>query len=143
MMLYAGTVRPIPRKEWVKESPDISVQDLNEHDNAVKSHFTKPEVQNIGSTSGCGCDFPNVLMQNGEWPASDESESDPEQIELEQFNPTDLSNSFGLLESQKLNSMRCGMAISGSPRAFMRPFHWKECWTAASGSRNEASIESA
>jgi hypothetical protein len=30
-------------------------------------HFSSPEVQYIGPTSGCGCDFPHVILQNGEW----------------------------------------------------------------------------
>jgi hypothetical protein len=26
-----------------------------------------PRVQRIGSTAGCGCDFPHLLLQKGEW----------------------------------------------------------------------------
>jgi len=92
MMLYAGTIRAIPRKEFEKESPDISVNGLTEHDIAIKAHFTRPEVQNIGSTASCGCDFPNVLLQNGDWPSSDESERDPEQLATERVNREGLVN---------------------------------------------------
>lgn len=70
-MLYAGTNKPIPRREWSKSAPDISVSSLTEHDAPVKAHFTSPEVQSVGSTAGCGCDFPHVLLQNGEWPTFD------------------------------------------------------------------------
>lgn len=70
-MLYAGTNRAIPRKEWIDGAPDISVASLNEHDAPVKSAFRNPEVQCIGSTSSCGCDFPHVLLQNGGWPIFD------------------------------------------------------------------------
>jgi hypothetical protein len=34
----------------------------------VKQYFSKPEIQYIGSTSGCGCDFPHATLQNGQWP---------------------------------------------------------------------------
>jgi hypothetical protein len=70
-MLYAGTNQAIPRREWLKSVPDISVASLTEHDAAIKVHFKNPDVQCIGSTSGCGCDFPHVLLQNGEWPMFD------------------------------------------------------------------------
>jgi hypothetical protein len=39
-----------------------------ERDAPIKAHFRSPEVQYIGSTSGCGCDFPHATLQNGEWP---------------------------------------------------------------------------
>lgn len=70
-MLYVGTTRPIPRREWKKDARDISVASLTEHDSAIKAHFKSAEVQCIGSTAGCGCDFPHVLLQNGEWPIFD------------------------------------------------------------------------
>ena len=70
-MLYVGTTRPITRLEWKKDAPDISVASLTEHDSAIKAHFKSVEVQCIGSTAGCGCDFPHVLLQNGEWPIFD------------------------------------------------------------------------
>jgi hypothetical protein len=92
MMLYAGTFHAIPRKEFEKKSPDISVKGLTEHDISIKVHFSKPEVQNIGSTASCGCDFPNVLLQDGEWPSSVEYERDPEQLETERVNREGLVN---------------------------------------------------
>jgi len=69
-VLYAGTTRPLRRREWNKDAPDLSVQSLTERDTEIRKHFNTPEVQYIGSTSGCGCDFPHVILQNGEWPFS-------------------------------------------------------------------------
>jgi hypothetical protein len=41
---------------------------LTERDGSIKAHFSNPEVHYIGSTSGCGCDFPHATLQNGGWP---------------------------------------------------------------------------
>ncbi|HKF49923.1 MAG TPA: hypothetical protein VKB38_21350 [Terracidiphilus sp.] len=85
MMLYAGSSKPITRKAWVQESPDVSVRDLVEDELPVKAHFGQPEVQNIGSTSSCGCDFPNLcLSSNGDWP--EYSCEDSEEAEAENLN---------------------------------------------------------
>ena len=70
-VLYAGTVSALPRVVWNKEAPDRSVESLTERDAAIRQYFSNPEVQYLGSTSGCGCDFPNVMLQNGEWPTLD------------------------------------------------------------------------
>jgi hypothetical protein len=70
-------MKPLRRKEWTKEAPDISVESLTERDRAAGQYFSLREVQYIGSTSGCGCDFPHVMFQNGEWPVFDQ-EKDPE-----------------------------------------------------------------
>jgi hypothetical protein len=67
-MLYVGTNKPLPRKSWEKESPDLSVESLTEQDAPIRALFKSPEVQYVGSTSGCGCDFPHLMYQNGEWP---------------------------------------------------------------------------
>ena len=67
-MLYAATTKPLPRSPWREDVPGVWVNSLSEHEMPVKDHFTKPEVQYIGSTSQCGCDFPHVILQNGEWP---------------------------------------------------------------------------
>lgn len=66
-MLYAGTTKAPPRVKWDKKAPDLSVKSLDEKDLSVRVHFTHPEVQNIGSTSCCGCDFPHVILTKGEW----------------------------------------------------------------------------
>lgn len=67
-VLHAGTTKPLQRRKWLKEAPALAVVSLTERDAPIKAHFSSPEVQYIGSTSGCGCDFPNVNLQNGEWP---------------------------------------------------------------------------
>jgi hypothetical protein len=83
--LYAGTIKPIPRRKWDQASPDISVVDLNEDEIAVKAYFSMPEAQYIGSTSHCGCDFPHLMFQNGGW-ASPWEEKDPEQVASDRQN---------------------------------------------------------
>lgn len=67
-MLYAGTRKEIPRRPFQKDAPDLSVAPLGKRDTPIKAHFKSPEVQYIGSASRCGCDFPHVTLQNGEWP---------------------------------------------------------------------------
>ena len=55
----------------------MCVKSLDETDASIASHFTQPEVQSVGSTSGCGCDFPHttlysqVLEIDPEWEASE------------------------------------------------------------------------
>jgi len=75
-VLYAGTTIALPRKMFDKDAPNLSVESLTERDAPIKRHFSNPEVQYIGSTSGCGCDFPHVILQNGEWPTIEETEKD-------------------------------------------------------------------
>lgn len=65
---------PLPRKAWQKENPTISVESLTERDTPIKAHFSTAEVQYIGSTSCCGCDFPHATFQNGGWPEIDYQE---------------------------------------------------------------------
>jgi hypothetical protein len=67
-VLYAGTSKPLPRREWQKDDSRPSVESLTERDAPIKAHFSSLEVQYIGSTSGCGCDFPHATYQNGGWP---------------------------------------------------------------------------
>ena len=91
-VLYAGTTKPLQRKEWRKEAPDLSVQSLTKRDAEISKHFSNPAVQYIGSTSGCGCDFPHVMFQNGEWPFfEDPRTEDPERA------ASDLRNRTGLV----------------------------------------------
>ena len=67
-VLYAGTTKSIPRSEFVEHAPNLHVESLTGNDAAIRTHFSSPEVQYIGSTSYCGCDFPHLMFQNGEWP---------------------------------------------------------------------------
>src|SRR5437868_15323231 len=90
--LYAGTNKPLPRKKWTKEAPDICVESLTERDETAKQYFSLPEVQYIGSTSGCGCDFPHVMFQNGDWPWFDDGELDPERDASDRHNREGLAN---------------------------------------------------
>ena len=80
-VLYAGTTKALSRTAFDKDAPDLSVEPLTEFDGAIKQYFTKPEVQYIGSTSGCGCDFPHVTLQGGRWPTF----SDDEGYEKDEF----------------------------------------------------------
>jgi hypothetical protein len=67
-VLYAGTTHPLPRRKFDKDAPDLSVESLTEREAGIKRHFSSPEVQYVGSTSRCGCDFPHATIQNGGWP---------------------------------------------------------------------------
>ena len=93
-VLYAGTSKPMPRKEWRNEAPDLSVKTLTERESPITAHFSKPSVQYIGSTSDCGCDFPHVIFQNGNWPwFEDENEDELDR----QRKATEQSNREGLI----------------------------------------------
>jgi hypothetical protein len=75
-VLYAGTTTALPRKAFNKDAQDLSVESLTDRDTAIRRYFRNPEVQYVGSTSGCGCDFPHVILQNGEWPVFEHTEKD-------------------------------------------------------------------
>ena len=64
--LYVGSGKPLPLIEWKKEAPGISVESLPENQLGMKAHFSKPVVQYVGSTSGCGCDFPHWEIIQGQ-----------------------------------------------------------------------------
>jgi hypothetical protein len=68
-MLFAGTDKGLPLQEWNKDAPDISVRPLLGDEAQIKIYFRKPVVQYVGSTAGCGCDFPHWILFNGEVPA--------------------------------------------------------------------------
>ena len=98
--LYAGTQKPIPRVPWNKDAPDLSVEDLREDvresELSILAYFSAPHVQFIGSTCGCGCDFPSITEHRGEWPWWEGLEPEPEQQVVEQQNRERLA---GLLRS--------------------------------------------
>lgn len=85
-VLFAGTTRPIPRREWLKDAPGVSVESLGDREVPIKMHFKSPEIQYIGSSSGCGCDFPHVMNQNGGWPVLWDEAKDPVRVRVEQSN---------------------------------------------------------
>jgi hypothetical protein len=67
-VLYVGTTNSLPRKKLNKDTVDLPVESLTEQDAGIKQHFSSPEVQYVGSSSDCGCDFPHAMFQNGGWP---------------------------------------------------------------------------
>jgi hypothetical protein len=71
---------------WELGSPRLPVEPLTARDATVKVHFSNPEVQFIGSTSGCGCDFPNVMFQGGDWPYYEDPEIEPEVAASDRLN---------------------------------------------------------
>lgn len=77
-MLYAGTTKPLPRSDWNMDDPKVHVTSLSERDAPIATHFSLPEVQCIGSTSGCGCDFPNATLSSGTWDTELGTDIDPE-----------------------------------------------------------------
>jgi hypothetical protein len=85
-ILFAGTIKPLPRKQWQNDARDLSVAPLEERETPIKAHFSKPEVQYVGSTSGCGCDFPHLMYQGGGWPWFDDDEVDAEQDASDRYN---------------------------------------------------------
>ncbi len=78
-MLFVGTDKPLPRSEWSKEAPNVWVGTVGENEAAVTTHFTKPAIQYVGSTAGCGCDFPHWILFNGEIPADEFDGRDEDQ----------------------------------------------------------------
>jgi hypothetical protein len=126
-VLYAGTVSALQRVAWNKEAPDISVESLTEREAPIRQYFSNPEVQYIGSTSGCGCDFPNVMLQNGEWPTIDIEEAEKDEFEKAQ-DISDRHNRELLVSLLRLNGNKTvelygfwdgdSEAITKSPQAF-------------------------
>jgi hypothetical protein len=82
-VLYVGTTEPLPRRMFDKDSLGLSVESLTDRDAAIKQYFSKPEIQYVGSTSGCGCDFPHATLQNGRWPEIEYHGEDAEKNELD------------------------------------------------------------
>jgi hypothetical protein len=126
-VLYAGTVSALPRVAWNKEAPNISVESLAERDAPIRQYFSNPEVQYVGSTSGCGCDFPNVMLHNGEWPRIDISEAEKDEFDKAQ----DISDQYNrelLVSLLRANGNKAvelygfwdgdSETITKSPRAF-------------------------
>jgi hypothetical protein len=74
----------LPRVAWQKDAPSVSVESLSERETPIRRYFSSPEVQYVGSTSGCGCDFPNLMLQNGEWPKMNIPESEKTESERAQ-----------------------------------------------------------
>jgi len=95
-MLYAGTDKPLARREWDKDSPlELGVWSLRGDEELIRPHFSKPEVQNVGSDTCCGCGFPSIMLNKSDWPWWDGCLK-PDQIESDRENREAL---VGLLRS--------------------------------------------
>lgn len=125
-VLYAGTFSALQRSAWNKDAPNLSVESLTERDAAIRQYFSNPEVQYIGSTSGCGCDFPNVMLQNGEWPAVETGEVEKDEFDKAR-NISDQHNRDLLVSLLRANGDKTvelygfwldGNEATKSPRAF-------------------------
>jgi hypothetical protein len=79
-LLYVGTDTPLPRSDWNMTDPHVHVCDLKESELWTRSVFKKPEIQYIGSSTNCGCAFPFVMHQNGDWPYWLDPVNDAEEI---------------------------------------------------------------
>src|SRR5580704_2297859 len=73
-MLYAATSNPLPRRPLDKDNRALWVRSLDEEEAPLARHFTLPEVQYIGSDTGCGCGFPNRSLIGDQWTGDPESE---------------------------------------------------------------------
>lgn len=59
----------------------VNVQNLKETESRIRTHFSKPEIQYIGSSTHCGCGFPSVMQDSsGEWYYWLDSVKDAEEI---------------------------------------------------------------
>jgi hypothetical protein len=140
-VLYAGTSKPIPRKEWRTDAPDLSVNPLTERESPIAAHFSKPQVQYIGSTSGCGCDFPHVMFQNGEWPWFDGDEDDAEREASDRYNREGL---IALLRQAREQTVELYGVWDGAfdfttPPVIREQIFWTPYWNATFGSKSRGS----
>ena len=91
-VLYIGTASPLPLRPWREDAPALSVTELSTNEQKIKAHFTSAVVQYVGSTSGCGCDFPHLIIQNWRSPM----------FQMENFPETDTSEHSNSQELVKL-----------------------------------------
>jgi hypothetical protein len=120
-VLYAGTTCALPRKAFDKDAPQLSIESLTENDAAIKQYFANPEVQYIGSTSGCGCDFPHVILQNGEWPTIDDPEKDELDIARDISDRRNQEALVALLRTTKDQMVELYGVWDGGNEAFDKP----------------------
>ncbi|HLW53011.1 MAG TPA: hypothetical protein VKW06_09210 [Candidatus Angelobacter sp.] len=140
-VLYAGTEKPIPRREWQEDKPNLSVLALSEREIPIAVHFSMPEVQYIGSTSQCGCDFPHVTLQGGSWPWF-ETDSDAEQEESESYNRKALVDLLRKAGDKTVELYGLWDETSLKSRPSAKPFHWKGFSAPIFASKSKASIPS-
>jgi len=133
--LYAGSRYPIPRKSWNHDAPDVSVESLKDNEEEIRMHFCKPEVQNIGSTSGCGCDFPWAMFQNDEWPQCDYGE----QVNSGRQNIEALARLLKTLKDDSIELYGVWAGDYARPRRFAKISLLRNYWILASFLRSAAS----
>lgn len=95
--LYVGSSRPIVAESWRDEAPVVHVTELSDREKPIVVHFSKPNVQYVGSTSGCGCDFPHSMFQNGGWPWFEDDEEDEDDRETKAREKRNLERLVALL----------------------------------------------
>ncbi len=115
-MLFAGTAKPIPRSEFAEHSPGLSVQSLDAEEDPVRQHFSMPEVQYVGSTSACGCDFPHLMLQNGGWPYYD-PDPDPEVEATHRQNMEALAGLLRATGEKAVELYGIWAGVTGAPEA--------------------------
>ena len=59
LMLYVGTREGLPERQ----TPDVSIEPVEEGRRSVIRWFTQPVVQFVGAHTGCSCGFPSVLAE--------------------------------------------------------------------------------
>jgi len=130
-VLYAGTSKPMPRKEWRNEAPDLSVKTLTERESPITAHFSKPEVQYIGSTSDCGCDFPHVMFQNGDWPWFEDADDDELNRQRKATEPQPRRASYAntadrRIECRILRSLGWRLRLQNRHQRLMKKSTWRQ-----------------
>jgi hypothetical protein len=67
-MLHIGTSCELLVRAWNKDDRHVWIGDVREDADAVRAHFTLPNIAYVGSDLNCGCGFRHVMFQNGGWP---------------------------------------------------------------------------
>lgn len=120
------------------DAPDVCVKSLGETDANIASHFTRPEVQYVGSTSGCGHDFPHTTLYSAL------VETDPEWEASERLNRERLVTLLRVARKwSKCTESGCpiGKRTPYFPRHLEKTFLWRKFLSRRSVSKNVAFIE--
>ncbi len=67
-MLHISAGCSLPQLAWDEDDRHVWIGDVGADAEAVREHFSMPDVAYIGSDVNCGCGFRNVSFQNGDWP---------------------------------------------------------------------------
>jgi hypothetical protein len=67
-ILHLASRRRVPRVAWDEKDRRLNIGEIHGDPEAVRAHFTLPEVAYVGSSLGCGCGFRSVSFQGGDWP---------------------------------------------------------------------------